>query len=174
MRWRTFVTISNASRNRDATLADMHGDIEMVSFFYSSHYYSEIRYTIISFHDDVIKWKHFPRYWPFVRGIHRSPMNSPHKGQGGGALVFSLICVWIDGWVNDREADDLRGYRAHYDATVMSLNTEIYRYLPIWVRVWWMIYSEMTNLAISLRTFVHPRVTVSCHWQQKFRIYGTS
>ena len=22
-------------------------------------------------HDDVIKWKHFPRYWPFVRGIHR-------------------------------------------------------------------------------------------------------
>ena len=22
-------------------------------------------------HDDVIKWKHFPRYWPLVRGIHR-------------------------------------------------------------------------------------------------------
>ena len=33
------------------------------------------------FHDDVIKWKHFPRYWPFVRGIHRSTVNSPHKGQ---------------------------------------------------------------------------------------------
>ena len=30
-------------------------------------------------HDDVIKWKHFPRYWPFVRGIHRSPVNSPHR-----------------------------------------------------------------------------------------------
>ena len=30
-------------------------------------------------HDDVIKWKHFSRYWPFVRGIHRSPVNSPHK-----------------------------------------------------------------------------------------------
>ena len=28
-------------------------------------------------HDDVIKWKHFPRNWPFVRGIHRSPVNSP-------------------------------------------------------------------------------------------------
>ena len=26
------------------------------------------------FHDDVIKWKHFPRYWPFVRGIHRWPV----------------------------------------------------------------------------------------------------
>ena len=30
-------------------------------------------------HDDVIKWKHFPRYWPFVQGIHRSPVNSLHK-----------------------------------------------------------------------------------------------
>ena len=50
-------------------------------------------------HDDVIKWKHFPRYWPFVRGIHRSPVNSPHKGQWHGALIFSLICAWINGWV---------------------------------------------------------------------------
>ena len=39
-------------------------------------------------HDNVIKWKHFPRYWPYVRGIHRSPVNSPHKGQGRGALIF--------------------------------------------------------------------------------------
>ena len=39
------------------------------------------------------KWKHFPHYWPFVRGIHRSPANSPHKGQWRGALMFSLICV---------------------------------------------------------------------------------
>ena len=70
-------------------------------------------------HDDVIKWKHFPRYWPFVRGIHRSPVNSPHKGQWRGALMFSLICVWINGWVNNREAGDLRHYCAHYDVTVM-------------------------------------------------------
>ena len=44
-------------------------------------------------HDDVIKWKHLPRYWPFVRGIHRPPVNSPHKGQWRGALMFSLIWV---------------------------------------------------------------------------------
>ena len=43
---------------------------------------------------DVIKWKHFPRYWPFVRGIHRWPVNSPHKGKWCGALMFSLICAW--------------------------------------------------------------------------------
>ena len=70
-------------------------------------------------HDNVIKWKHFPRYWPFVRGIHRSPVNSPHKGQWRGALIFSLICVWINGWVNNREAGDMRRYRAHYDVSVM-------------------------------------------------------
>ena len=57
-------------------------------------------------HDDVIKWKHFPRYWPFVRGIHRSPVNSPHKGQWRGALMFPLICARINRWVNNRKAGD--------------------------------------------------------------------
>ena len=70
-------------------------------------------------HDDVIKWKHFPRNWPFVRGIHRPPVNSPHKGQWRGALMFSLIYVWINGWVNNHEAGDLRRYLVHYDVTVM-------------------------------------------------------
>ena len=69
--------------------------------------------------DDVIKCKHFPRYWPFVRGIYWSPVNCPHKGQWSGALMFSLICVWINGWVNNREAGGLRRYRAHYDVSVM-------------------------------------------------------
>ena len=72
-------------------------------------------------HDDVIKWKHFPRHWPFVRGIHRSLVNSSHKGQWRGALMFSLICVWINGWVNNREAGDLRRYRSHCDVTVMAV-----------------------------------------------------
>ena len=71
-------------------------------------------------HDDVIKWKHFPRYWPFVRGIHRSPVNTPHKGQWRGALMFSLICVCMNDWLNNREAGDLRRYHAHYDVTVMT------------------------------------------------------
>ena len=70
-------------------------------------------------HDDVIKWKHSPRYWPCVRGIHRSSVNSPHKGQWRGALRFSLICAWINGWVNNCETGDLRHYRAHYDVIVM-------------------------------------------------------
>ena len=70
--------------------------------------------------DDVIKWKHFPRYWPFVRGIHRSPVNSPHKGKWRGALMF-----FFDARLNKRLGKQsrrrwLRRYRAHYDVTVMS------------------------------------------------------
>ena len=47
------------------------------------------------------------------------PVNSPHKGQWRGALMFSLICVWINGWVNSRRAGDLRRYLGHYDVIVM-------------------------------------------------------
>ena len=49
------------------------------------------------------------------------PGEFPHKGQWRGAMMFSLIYVWINDWVNDREAGDLRHYRAHYDVTVMSI-----------------------------------------------------
>ena len=85
-------------------------------------------------HDDVFKRKHFPRYWPFVRGIHRSPVNSPHKGWWRRSLMFSLILAWTNSWVNNRDAGDLRRHcgphdvpgdlrrhRAHYDVIAMDL-----------------------------------------------------
>ena len=70
-------------------------------------------------HTGVIKWKHFPRGWPFGLGIHQSPVNSPHEGQWPGALIFYLIFTWINDWVNNREAGDLRHGRAHYKVTLM-------------------------------------------------------
>ena len=73
---------------------------------------------VVSNDDDVIKWKNFPRYWLLVRGIHRSPVNSPQKGQRRGALMFCLICAWINGWVNNGEAGDLRRH-AHHDVILM-------------------------------------------------------
>ena len=99
---------------------------------------------VVTLHDDVIKWKHFPRYWPFVRGIHRSPVNSPHKGQWRGALIFSLIRVGINGWVYNGEAGDLKCYRAHYDVTVMATR-----------RVWntsthWALGNTTSSLYISI------------------------
>ena len=103
-------------------------------------------------HDDVTKWKHFPRYWPFVRGIHRSPVNSPHKGQWRGALMISLICVWINGWVNNREPGDLRRYRAHYDVIVMTWTTAN----PLY----WCIYASLvgnglrTNILQSISQYI--------------------
>ena len=71
-------------------------------------------------HDDVIKWKHFQRYLPFVRGIHRSPVNSPRRSQWRWAFMFSLIYARINDWVNKREAGDLRRHCAHYDVIVIS------------------------------------------------------
>ena len=56
--------------------------------------------------------------WPFVRGIRRSPVDSPHNGQWRGALMFSLI--WTKDWVSNRNAGDLRSRHAHYDVTVMN------------------------------------------------------
>ena len=59
---------------------------------------------------------HFARYWPFVRGIHRSPVD----------LGFSLICARTNGWANNRDASDLTRHRAHYDVTVMRLQSHLH------------------------------------------------
>ena len=93
-----------------------------------------------------MKWKHLLRYWSFVRGIYRSPVDSPHKGQWRGAFMFSLICAWTNGWANNRDAGDSRRHLAHHDVTVMktkpgyklhSTSSEIYTQLVfsyIWLR----------------------------------------
>ena len=65
------------------------------------------------FHDDIIKWKHFPRLWPFVRGIHRSVTQRFY--------VFFFICAWTNGCANNRGASDLRRHHAHHDVAVILL-----------------------------------------------------
>ena len=72
-----------------------------------------------NWHDDVIKLKHIPHHWPFVRAIHRAPVDFPYKGQWREALMFPLICAWTNGWANNWDAGDLRSHRALYDITVM-------------------------------------------------------
>ena len=101
--------------------------------FYLTHLTSQ------TIHDDVIKWRHFPCYWPFVRGIHRSPVNSPHKGQWHGVLIFSLICAWANGWTNHRDTGHLRCHRAHYNVIVMpfvymqcAMSFQYFRYTDYW------------------------------------------
>ena len=93
----------------------MHG-----IFYMEKHSVLDVANVIRLRDDDVIKLKTNPRYWRFERGIHRSPVNSPHKVQWRGALMFSLICAWINGWINNHEAGDLRCHPAHYDVIVMN------------------------------------------------------
>ena len=85
-------------------------------------------------HGDVIKRKQFPRYWPFVRGIHRSPVNSRHKGQWRGALML---------FINLRLNKRLRCHCAHYDVTVMD------RY---WDLLWQCIHNLLWQSAMCKTT----------------------
>ena len=68
-------------------------------------------------------WRHqmetFSALLAFVRGMHQSQVNFPHKGQRRGALMFSLICAWINDWANNRKVGDLRRNHTHYDVTVL-------------------------------------------------------
>ena len=84
-------------------------------------WYLTTKQKVIARHDDVMKWKHFPCYWLFVRW-YRSALHSPHKGQWFGALMFSLIFAWT---VNSRDAGGLRRHRAHYDITVMVQHSHV-------------------------------------------------
>ena len=112
--------ISNLTKSRSS--------ITPISVVQSFRNFAEM--TKLLFYDDVIKWKHFPRYGPFVPGIHRWRVNSPHKGQWHGALMFSLICAWTNGWTNNRDAGNLRRHGAHYDVTVMCFGGISYTATP--------------------------------------------
>ena len=83
-------------------------------------------------HVDISWWRHqmeiFSALLAICAGIHWSLVNFPHQGQWRGALMFSLIYVWIYSWVNNREAGDLRRYRAHYDVTVMIWPRNEFKY----------------------------------------------
>ena len=62
-------------------------------------------------------------------GKHQSPVDSPHKAQWRGALMFSLISDWTNGWGKNRDAGDLIRHRAHYDVIVIFL-------LKSWINSW--------------------------------------
>ena len=98
--------------------------------------------------DDVVKWKHFPRNCPFVRGIRRSPVNSPHKDQWCGALMFSLICASINRCANNREAGDLRH---HHKGNF------------IW---WWLGCSAQFRLSL----FNVNEICVTKCWKKRFSL----
>ena len=70
-------------------------------------------------HDAVIKWKHFPRYWP-LRGEFSGPCEFPTQRPVTRSVDVFLICAWINSWANNREAGGLGRHRAQYDITIMT------------------------------------------------------
>ena len=102
---------------------------------------------------DLAWWRHqmeiFFVLLAICAGNSPVPMNSPHKGQWRGALMFSLICVWINGWVNNRKAGDLRRYRAHYDATVIGVM--FYAAILSWV----LIKADCMLYAVTMVLWYH-------------------
>ena len=70
-------------------------------------------------------WRHqmesFIALLALCEGNSPVTVDSPHKGQWRGALMFSLICAWINAWVNNRVAGDSRRHSAYYDVTVMVM-----------------------------------------------------
>ena len=110
-------------------------------------------------HDDVIKWKPVSRYLPFVRWISRTKWR--------GALMFSLMRVWINGWVNNREAGDLRRHRAHYVVTVMFCKGRILLIFDVPFDV---CHSKLWGKLLNDCWSETPRrtcdVTVTSHWMQ--------
>ena len=118
------------------------------------------RKTHVFFNWYCWNWLHILKpHWPFVRRIHRSPVDSPHKGQQRGALIFSLICAWTNGWANNWDVCDLRRHRAHYDVTVMLR----------WVRhgAYWCIIRQMKiyefRFIFHWRLFLRVKLTISQH-----------
>ena len=93
-------------------------------------------------HYDAIKWKHFPRCWPFVRGIHRSPVDSPQKGQWQGTLAF-FISPWTNSCAKNRDAGDFKRQSARYDVTVVIRYLRLAYKVDAWSKAKhaWLIYT---------------------------------
>ena len=93
-------------------------------------------------HDDIIKWKHFPRYWPFVRGTHRSSVTGSRwisltKASDAELWCFFLSALWINGWASNHGAGDLRRHRAHYDGIIMDwIDRRHFRWIGRWLNVY--------------------------------------
>ena len=133
-------------------------------FFWSSTNHTRVLPEISTrmippLHDDVIKWKHFLRYWPFVRRIQ-----FPHKGQWRGALMFTLICARLNEWVNTRKAGDLRRHRAHHDVIVMYFLCVTKPHAIIW---WYFTAKLFWKLVLLIAVWKHAwavEANVTIEW----------
>ena len=120
------------------------------------------------YHDDVIKWKHFPRYWPFVRGIHRSTGEFPAQRP-----VTRSFNVFFDRRLNKRLSKQSRGWWFE------TLSCSLWRHsnVPVWCHwlfnscsvlsvcsewlVKWLVNAYIKHLQMS-STYIYNE---PCHWK---------
>ena len=110
-------------------------------------------------HDNVIKWKYFSCYWPFVRGIHRSPADSHHKGQWCGALRFCLICTWTNGSANNWDTSDLSCHGIHCDVVVMNFSYG--KYIMVKILSQYVVKSKEHSYFLTLIQTISSALLVS-------------
>ena len=72
---------------------------------------SECWHRWVTYYCDVMIWKHFPHYWPFVRRIHRSPANQ--TGPVMRRFGFHFVLRWTRFWTSNAMTGDLRRLGAH-------------------------------------------------------------
>ena len=112
--------------------------------------------------------QHWPNPWwrhqieTFSALLDHCEVDSPHKGQCRGALMFSWICRWTNDWANNRDAGVWRRHRAHYDVIVMIHYFLRYiRFGPTFVGGWFYLF---TNVLSSLvRCLCTAQLLLSFH-----------
>ena len=98
-------------------------------------------------------WRHQMETFSVLLAIcaGNSPVHGEFHAQRTVTRSFSLICVWINGWVNNRGAGDLRCYLAHYDVTVMFIPQMSKTMIKV---IYWsrnkMVYNLQTTFSIAL------------------------
>ena len=109
----------------------------------------------------IMTWNRFSHYWPFVRGMYRSPIDSPHKGRAMRSILLSLLLAWAICWLIRRVANGLRR-KCHvnvitrkywpqilYDTLAPIVHTLWYGYLNVWYR--WVSARKTIANALKLR-----------------------
>ena len=106
-------------------------------------------------------------------GIHQSPVDSPHRGQWSGVLMFSFIHAWTNGWANNQDPGDLRSHGAHYDVSVMMVECGYGRCICWNIFLKWYLseiavlcefifcltwFNQATNVRMSQATQLSPHV----------------
>ena len=79
---------------------------------------------IYKIHDDVIKRKHFRVTGPLCGEVTRDRWIPRTKASDAELGCFLLSAPWINGWVSNGDAGDLRRHHAHYYVIVMSSRNE--------------------------------------------------